>query len=89
MSVALTPDQIDDLTSINVVSALAEYDDCIVVGQKNLSDITEELQKGAIDKVNSAVEAVLSAEAAAIAKIQEDRAALLATTTPSSTSPSS
>lgn len=86
MSTALTPAQIDDLTDINVVSALDEYNDCIVVGNKNLSDIIEELQVS-INKVNTAVETCLSAEASAISEIESARNALIASTTPSSTAP--
>ena len=88
MANALTPSEIDELTDINVVATLDEYNDCIVVGNKNLSDITEELQCS-INKVNSAVEACLSLESSAISEIEGARAALLAaaSSTPSSTSP--
>ena len=75
MSTPLTPDQIDELTGINVVASLDEYNDCIVVGNKNLSDITEELQVS-INKVNSAVDACLSLESSAISEIESARAAL-------------
>lgn len=87
MSTPLTPDQIDELTGINVVASLDEYNDCIVVGNKNLSDITEELQVS-INKVNSAVDACLSLESSAISEIESARAAkIAASTSPSSTTP--
>ena len=87
MSTPLTPDQIDELTGINVVASLDEYNDCIVVGNKNLSDITEELQVS-INKVNSAVDACLSLESSAISEIESARAALIAaSSSPSSTTP--
>ncbi len=87
---ALNDEQYDLVYGINPQSTLSNFSDCIVVGNKNLDDITVEVQK-VFENAQQAVDTFLSSESTARTSIanakkdaEKDAEEETPTTTPTS-----